>query len=298
MRTIDLAIVRRRTLAVLAGLAVAAPAVAGVRYTAVTHTSHGDRSIVAVETEGAGTRVEFRDRNADFRAGDYLVTADGGDTLYWVEPRKRRYSAVDLEALAQLVGRVMQGIPGVFWQRIDEPRVEKLFEAAGPVVLGHPTRHLRFLMTYRERSRVTLPAKHGATSTREETWNQVVHDVWVTDAVAVPRIDTWMKTRFRTFYPDLDRFLAAEASLDQGFPLRSETVRVAASRDLDRTRVWLSRAGSSIAQQAWIGAGFPAREIEWYSTLTEVTALELTGEPIAGERFQPPAGFSRREPGG
>jgi hypothetical protein len=150
-------------------------------------------------------------------------------------------------------------------------------------------------MTYRERTRMTLPARHGATSSREETWNQIVQDLWIADDIAAPSADVWLRERYKSGYPDLDRLLAAEAGMVEGFPLRIETARVAATRDLERTRVHLSRDHDSISQKIWIGNGFPPKDIQWTSSKTEVSALEVTTQPIPAERFQPPAGYTRRE---
>lgn len=280
----------------LAVFAVSAPAAAGVRYTTVTKTSSGDTSTARVEAEGQAIRIEFQDRgDATFGAGDYLVSQDGGATIFWVEPKKQRYAEIDFERIAQITGRILQGVPALFWVKIEEPRVAKLFEEEGPVLHGLPTRHARYLMTYRERSRLTLPSRRGANSTREETWSQVIQDVWYSLEVAAPSADIWMRDRFRrSGYEDLDRFLAAETSLIEGFPLRVETFKVSASRDLEQTRVRLSRDRSSVSQTFYLGSGFKEREIQYTANRSEVTALETTAEPLAIERFRPPAGFAAK----
>jgi hypothetical protein len=244
-------------------------------------------------------RVEFLERGeAIFGRGDYLVTEDGGDTIYWVEPRKRRFARVDFDRLARTLGRLLQGIPGVYWVRIEEPEVRKLFEEEAPPLLGLPTRHVRYLMTYRDRSRLTLPARRGVTSTRQETWNHVVEDVWLSAAVAAPRHDFWLRDRWRSGYEDLDRLLAAEASMLQGFPLRVETVAVAATRDLEHTRVRLESDRHSVTQEFYLGDAAPRREIEYTRTVTEVSELESTAAPIDPQRFRPPDGFKETAPRG
>jgi hypothetical protein len=280
-------------------LSLAAPAGAGMRYTVTTESSRGERTAARVEAEGEAVRVEFRERGeAMFGRGDYLVTEDGGATIYWVEPRKRRFARVDFERLAQTLGRLLQGIPGVYWVRIEEPEVRKLFEEEAPPLLGLPTRHVRYLMTYRDRSRLTLPARRGVSSTRQETWNHVVEDVWLTGAVAAPRHDFWLRDRWRSGYEDLDRLLAAEAGMRQGFPLRIERVAVAATRDLEHTRVRLESDRHSVTQEVYLGDAAPRREIEYTRTVTEVSELEPTAEPIDVARFRPPADFKETAPRG
>lgn len=280
--------------AALAALALAAPAGAGVRYTAVSE-GDGAGGTVRVEVEGEAVRVEFLDRGqAMFGKGDYLVSADGGDTLYWVEPKKSRYSEVDFERVARFFGRLMEGVPGLFTVRVEEPQIYRLFEERVPDRFGLPTWHVRYLMTYRQRSRSTLPARGGVQSTKSETWNQVVQDVWFTDAVAAPAPDFWFREQFRSGYPDFDRRMAAETRLIEGFPLRVETVEVSSTRDLERTRVILSGDTTEVTRKLYLGDGVPRGELEYDRRTTEVTAFEITAEPIAPERFRPPEGFAKK----
>ena len=118
---------------------------------------------IAVEAEGPGIRVEFQDAGDEmFSRGDVLVSADAGETVYLLDNRKHRYSEIDLRALARITGRILKGVPGVFGLEIAEPRIEKLFEADGPEMLGQPTRHARYLMSYEERERLTTPAREAA----------------------------------------------------------------------------------------------------------------------------------------
>ena len=274
---------------------LASAAWGGVRYSAVTENAERERGWVVVEAEGDDLRVEFRERgDGMFRNGDYLITADGGTTIYWVEPKKQRYSVLDLERIAGLTGRLLRGIPGVIGLEIDEPRVEKLFEEEAAPILGQPTRHARYLMTYRERTRITQPTKNGVESTREETWRQVVQDVWFTHAIVAQSHDFWIRDRFDSGFADLDRLLAAENSLLEGFPLRVETVEVASSRDLSRTRLELSRSGRSVSHEAFLGAGSKKKDVSYTRRVTEVVQLETTPAPLAAERFLPPPGFAQR----
>ena len=156
---------RRRifALTLLAGFASQVAVFGGVRYVAATETSSGDKGRIAVEAEGTGIRVEFQDAGDEmFSRGDVLVSADSGATVYLLDVKKQRYSEIDLRALARITGRILKGIPGVFGLEIAAPRVEKLFEVDGPEMLGHATRHARYLLSYEERERLTTLRMNGA----------------------------------------------------------------------------------------------------------------------------------------
>lgn len=149
--------------------------------------------------------------------------------------------------MSALLGTVLRGIPGVFRVAIDEPEVLKVFDREEPAELGLPTRHARYLMTYRERTRTLLPSKHlGVKLHNERTWNHLVQDVWYTDAVPAPSHDVWLRDRVHTGYEGLDRLIAAEKSLLTGFPLRVETFKAAATRDLGSVRARLAGDFSSV----------------------------------------------------
>lgn len=280
----------------LAMLTMAGPVAGGVRYTAVTKGDHDGAALV--EAEGAAIRVEFPERGMGFGKGDYLVSEDGGETIYWVQTKKRHYVRLDLDRLAAMAGRIAEGIPGVFWIHIEEPQVYRLFEEETEPLLGYPTRHVRYLMTYRSRMRVTLPAKHGAKSTREETWHQVVQDVWLTDAIDAPDASFWLRDRLRTGNADLDGLLAAQNRLTEGFPLRVETTRATSTRDLERTRVRLEGDTTSVSQSFYSGSGVPKQDLDFDKSTTEVVAFELTDGAIDPQRFRPPADFQEDRPKG
>lgn len=293
-------IVTRSSLLLLTGLTLTAPAGAGVRYETLTRTSDGDRSVQRIEVDGPKTRIDFlAGGQGAFGKSTYLISQDSGDHVVWVEPKKKRAAEVDLDAMARVAGRLMEGIPGIFWLKIEEPRIEKVFEEEAEPLFGLPVRHARFVMTYEDRSRVTLPAKKGITSTRDKTYHQVVQDVWFTEALAVPGAEFWIRPRFQSGYRDLDRFLAAENRLTRGFPLRIETVEVAATHDLERSRLRLGKSRTSLEQSFYLGSGRLRRgSVEFEKKTVVVTFLEVSDRPIPSERFEVPRGFERRTRGG
>ena len=286
---------RRRifALTLLAGFAPQVAVFGGVKYVAATETSSGDKGRIAVEAEGAGIRVEFQDAGDEmFSRGDVLVSADSGATVYLLDVKKQRYSEIDLRALARITGRILKGIPGVFGLEIAAPRVEKLFEVDGPEMLGHATRHARYLLSYEERERLTTPARGGVESTKTESWHQIVQDVWFMREIGVPSHDFWLRDRFRSGYPELDRLLAAENSLLEGFPLRVDSFEARSTRELSHTRVALADAGLVVSQRAFVGDTVKKRDLATSQRSMVVVELE-TEDAIPPARFAPPEGYRK-----
>ena len=276
----------------LLGIAASSPALAGVRYVAATQSSSGDKGRIAVEAEGPGIRVEFQDAGDEmFSKGDVLVSADAGATVYILDNKKRRYSEVDLKALGRITGRILKEVPGVFGTEIAVPRIEKLFDVDGPEMLGQATRHARYLLSYEERVRTTVPAKDGVEGAKTETWHQIVQDVWFSREIALPSHDFWLRERFRTGFPELDRLLAAEFSKLEGLPVRIESFEVRSTRDLSNSRVTLSSAGHTVSHASFVGDGVRNRDLDSSHRSMSLVELSTDGPAIAPSRFAPPDGF-------
>ena len=95
-------------------LAAALPAAAGTHYTAETTTTGPDaEQATSVEAwvDGAAAKIVFHESGTPvLEKGNYIVTTDGGKTLYLVNPEEKAYAEWDLEAMLQMVGSVMQAM--------------------------------------------------------------------------------------------------------------------------------------------------------------------------------------------
>lgn len=275
----------------LAGLAPV-EARAAVRYMAATTTAEGASGLVVVEAEGAAIRVEYQEHgDSEFKNGDVLVTQDGGATLFWIEPRKKRYSDLDPGLLPELGRGESNPVPES--SGIESPLLTKLFEEDVPAMLGHPTRHARYLLTFRSRSGVAGGKGAGAM-----VWNQVVQDVWYTRSVRPAESDFWLRDRFRTGHEELDRLLGAEKSLLDGFPLRVETFHVVSTHELSKgARATLESSHESVSHESFLGGELKKRDLEVSRRATEVVQLESSAPPIDADRFAPPSGFQKVDRG-
>lgn len=252
-------------LAVLVALVAApAPAAAGIRYKAVTKTqdaSGGMDMVVEGQVEGGNARVDFKEsRNPLARAGSYLITKDGGRTVYLVDPEEKTYAVYDLQALLGAAGSMLQSMGPLLKFEVSEPKVEKLGEEDGGAVVGLPTRHYRFRTSYS--MKVKVLGMGQATNVVTE------QDVWATDKVQDPGMGVWLRSsQPRTGNAQLDRLIAAETDKIQGFPLKTVTVSTSTNKKGKET---VSRV------------------------TTEVTELK-TGVSVAASAFEIPAGYQETE---
>lgn len=251
-------------LVTLAALSTAAPAAAGIRYKAVTKTQDaggGMDMVVEGQVEGGKARVDFKEsRNPLAQAGSYLVTKDGGRTVYLVDPEEKTYAVYDLQALLGAAGSMLQGMGPLLKFEVSEPKVEKLAEEDGGTVVGLPTRHYRFRTSYSMKIKVFGMGQANNVVTEQ--------DIWATDKVQDPGLGVWLRSsQPRTGNEQLDRLIAAETGKVQGFPLKSVTVSTSTDK---KGKATVSRV------------------------TTEVTELK-TGVSVAESAFEIPAGYEEMQ---
>jgi Domain of unknown function (DUF4412) len=212
-------------LALLAILTAAAPAVAGVHYKSTTHTesSAGARAGGDIEVEGwvsgEKARIEFRESagNPMTKAGSYLITKDGGKTVYLVDPEEKTYAVWDLKAMMGMVGGVMNGAGPLLHLEFTDPKVEKTLDEDGGTVAGLPTRHTHYRTSYSMTIKVL-----GMGNTADVLTDQ---DIWSTQRLSDVALGVWLRSEPpRTGNEQLDKLIAAGMAKAQGFPLKMVTV--------------------------------------------------------------------------
>jgi hypothetical protein len=200
-----------------------APAFAAIHYKSTTHTesaqARGNRDIQAEGWVAADkARIEFHSSSDPImKQGNYLLTKDGGKTIYLVNPEDKTYAAWDLEAMLGMVGGIMNGMGPMLKIQMENPKVEKTLDEDGGTLLGMPTRHLRFHTTY------TMTVKvFGMGNSSDVVMDQ---DVWTTQKLPDVALGVWLRANPpRTGNDELDKLVRAEAGKIQGIPLKNITV--------------------------------------------------------------------------
>ena len=246
-----------------AGLTTAAWA--GVYYEATTTTEgegHGAAMTMTVKAwvSGEGAKVEFtKSDNPLTPPGTYLLTKDGGKTLYLVNPQDKTYMQWDLEKMMGMAGGVMKMARGIMHMTFSDPKVEKLGEESGGTILGLPTTHYTYRTSY------SMEMKIFGMKRKSDVVN--TEDVWATDALSAPGMGVWLrKEPPKTGDEQLDKLVAAEAGKMKGFPLKQITV--SATTD-SKGKTTSSR------------------------TSMEVTALQE--QPVPDSTFEIPAGYNETQ---
>jgi hypothetical protein len=261
----------RKTSSIVLGAAffvAAIPAFAGIHYKSTTKSEgpRGQGNEVQAEGWVAGekARVEFKDStspNPATQKGTYLLTKDGGKTLYLVNPEEKTYAVLDLSAMLGTVGTVMNGMGALLKIQFSEPQVEKVLDEDGGTVAGVPAHHTKYRTSYTTSVKVLGMGRSSAVVSEQ--------DFWTSTKLVDPGMGVWLRAEPpRTGNADFDRLLTAERYKLQGYPLKMVTVTT-------NTDSKNGRATTS------------------HSTM-EVTQLETSATVPAGS-FELPAGYKETQ---
>jgi hypothetical protein len=146
---------RMSLLVIVVALLLGAPAAAGVilhvveSSDAVNRHSHTEMDVSA---EGGGLRADVTVSDDPFNpVGNYILFPDD-QTFVLVNPARKTYTTMDLSAMAgmmQQVQRMQQQASGSSAPAAPEKVVvEKKLDEAGPVMLGLPTQHVVYEVSY------------------------------------------------------------------------------------------------------------------------------------------------------
>ena len=187
-------------LTILLGLSL--PATGGVvlRQVRVTESSDAEasgRQVSQIWVEGEKMKIVFEESsNPIMPAGSYLVVP-GGDISYLVNPARRTITRM---GMARMIALGEKGQPVAEQQaetagqyEIVDAKLEQTLDETGPQMLGFPTRHYRYELSYTERQyRRGMPGPVN-TAVREQ------HEFWATAALQDdPAIQAYLANQLAT----------------------------------------------------------------------------------------------------
>lgn len=245
-------------------LAAALPAAAGIHYTSVTTTEGpgtDQRTVAEAWVEGERAKVEFRDAgNPMLEKGTYILTTDGGKTLYLVDPKEKTYAEWDLEAMFEMLGNTMEAVQPMVNLQIENVEVEKLDSGSGPSMVGLSTRYAEYRTTYDMKIKVLGMGRANHVDT--------VQKIWTTDELGDAALGVWLRKAPTTGFADVDELVKAEMGKIDGFPLKTVSTSTTTGQKKKRSQTTV--------------------------TTMEVTELER-GVSIPDSTFEIPEGYTRTE---
>lgn len=200
------------------GMLAALPTMAAVEFTAAINSGPKDKSVTRGLVDGENARIEFVEgKSAGMEKGSYMLTRDGGKTIFLVNPAEKTYMKIDPEKMAATAGQFMNATKGFMDMSFSNPTVETLVDEKGPSLFGLPTRRVKTKTAYTMETRV-FGSKSVTQVTRED-------EMLVTQKMLDPGFNLWMKQRnIRTGNADIDKLLELESAKIKGMPLKMDSV--------------------------------------------------------------------------
>lgn len=271
---------QRSVLSVLLLLAAAAPSWAGIHYKAVTTNQDARSKETKMQVEGwvsgDNAKVVFQDSNNPMaQEGAYLITKDGGRTIYLVDPKEKTYMKWDIEAMLGMAGAVIEGMGPLLKMEFTEPKVEKLAQGDGGTIHGLPTQHSKYRTSYSMKVRVMGMGQESQIVSEQ--------DIWSTTKLADPALGVWLrKNPPKLGNEQFDRLIKAEMEKVSGYPLKTVTVTTTTDK---KGRQSTSRSTMEVTQLD-MNANVPANSFEIPAGYEETQMPTLQGETGEGQEEQ------------
>jgi len=255
--------------AVCSAFAVPQAALAAAYYFESTTTTTGDGlgrngQVMNVRAwiDGPNAKVEFTegDQMGFFTEGSYMLTTDGGQIIYLVNPAERTYSEMDIDQMLSMATSIMEAAGGIVKMEFSNLSNERVAEGPGEEILGYPTTR------YEYRTGYTMSM--GVLGFKRSMRNENQQEIWCTDDFDADAegFRVWLSPdRLRTGNPELDELIESQYQGLDCLPLRMRTTSTTTGeRGREQTtsstmEVTVLREESSIGASAFeLPAGFAA----------------------------------------
>jgi hypothetical protein len=232
---------RRVGLPLLMMLATAGMATAGMRYESVmiTYNEKGKaQSTMRVEAwvDGDNARIEFRELDGPQAKGSgldedgYLVSTNGGETLFFVNPDEKTYMEWDLAGMMSAASAIMNSSGGMLSIEFDNAEVEDLGRGPGESMHGLATTTVKRRTSYDMRMSIMGMKRAYHVDSEQE--------MWLTTEIPDVGFGAWMRSDPpKTGNAGFDEMIAMQATGIEGTPLRSITLNRTTDTRKGRTEV-------------------------------------------------------------
>jgi len=195
-------------------------AASGFRYVADTVTTgsnmnQADKIRVEGWVEGPNAKIAFievGEANPFLGEGKYLLTNDGGETLYLVDPKENTHAKFDLSQVLGVAGAVMDS--GMINMEVANHSVELLEKKDGPGMHGYDTEYRKYRTSYDLEMKIM--------GMRRADHFEVESEIWSAEGLDATGFQAWMRPR-KTGFEAVDTLMEGELSKMNGMPFKSVT---------------------------------------------------------------------------
>jgi hypothetical protein len=201
-------------------LATTTSAMAGIEFTSKI-TNKGGQTISRAKgwVDGPKARIEYvsGQTSAGLKRGSYILSKDGGKTVYAVDPQNKSYMKFDIDKLASKVGDFMNAASGFINLKFTNPNFKTISDSRGTELYGLSTRHVKTETSYTVTASVFGQKNITSVSRKDE--------IWLTKKLKDSGMKIWTQQRsIKTGNQDIDKIIASETKRLDGIPLKITSV--------------------------------------------------------------------------
>ena len=271
----------------IATLLVAAtvPAFAGVEFMTKTSDARGTVTVAKGLVDGPRAKIEFVSGRGGpgMQKGNYMLSQDGGNTIYIVNPQEQSYMKLDVDKVAATAGQFMNAAKGFMNMTVSDPKIETLSDERGPKLHGYKTRHIKKRTSYTMTTSV-FGRKDVTSISRED-------ELWIADDLKDTGMQVWSKQRsVKTGHAEIDKLIEAEAAKLNGVPLKSVSMTTTKKSNGATEVTTLTNEITSLKKDRIPGKTFelPAG---YKDSMAEMAAeMKRAGQEVEAETKNAPAG--------
>jgi hypothetical protein len=221
-------------------------------YSATTRSTTGEavaNTSVRGYIQGPNARLEFL-QGSSVGPGTYVLTRDGGKSFVQIDPEKKSYTRWQGPQTSVATAAQAKAAKTT----VSDPKLEKLLDEDGGLILGMPTRHVRYRTTYS--FTITLVHSHTTHMVSED-------ELWITQQIKDPALKQWVT-------PDTgeeaDALMRSELGKINGVPLKRITKLTSIEEDGESEETNTEMNVTEIVERALpastftIPAGYKERE--------------------------------------
>jgi len=261
------------------------PAFAGLEFMTKTSDTRGTVATAKGLVDGPKAKIEFVSGRSGpgMQKGNYMLSQDGGKTIYVVNPQEQSYMKLDVDKVAATAGQFMNAAKGFMQMTVSDPKIETLSDERGPKLHGYKTRHIKKRTSYTMTTSV-FGRKDVTSVSRED-------ELWVTDDLKDTGMQMWSKQRsVKTGHAEIDKVIEAEAAKLDGVPLKAVSVTTTKKSNGSEDVTTLTNEITSLKK-----ARIPGKTFElpagYKDSMAEVAAeMKRAGQEMESETENAPAG--------
>jgi hypothetical protein len=210
----------RKTTMVGLVLLTAATAMAGIEFTSKVSDERG-RAVSSTRGWVDGSKAKIEEvsgrGSGGMEKGSYILSKDGGKTIYMVDPQNKSYLKMDIDQLASQVGQFMNAAGAFVKLEFTNPKFKTISDERGPKMYGLPTRHVKTETSYTVEASVFGRKNITVISRKDE--------IWLTKKLRDSGLQIWTQQRtIKTGNENIDKIIKAETKRLDGIPLKITSV--------------------------------------------------------------------------